>query len=123
MNKPTTCSMLLPRVWSQWIVKIRSFEFIILIIAFVYLTAMVASGLSTNFDKNISMHVKGIQGNEKLDILMITVTSFADLSTLIIIDIIITIITRTSQMGLIFLICIVFIVISRSYLKPVIAQL
>ena len=46
---------------------------------------MVASGLSTNFDKLINMHVKGIQGNEKLDILMITVTSLGDLSTLVII--------------------------------------
>ena len=122
MNKPTTCSMLLPRVWSQWIVKIRSFEFIILIIAFVCITAMVASGLNTNFDKNNNMHVKGIQGNEKLDILMITVTSLGDLSTLVIIGIIITIIRRTRKMGLIFLISIVFIAISISYLKPVIGR-
>ncbi len=121
MNKPTTCSMLLPRVWSQWIVKIRSFEFIILTIAFVCLTAMVASGLSTNFDKNINM--KGVQGNEKLNILMITVTSLGDLSTLIIIGIIITIIRRTRKMGLIFLISIVFIAISITYMKPVIGRL
>lgn len=113
--------MLLPRVWSQWIVKIRSFEFIILTIAFVCLTAMVASGLSTNFDKNINM--KGVQGNEKLDILMITVTSLGDLSTLIIIGIIITIIRRTRKMGLIFLISIVFISISITYMKPVIGRL
>jgi undecaprenyl-diphosphatase len=82
---------------------------------------MVASGLSTNFDKNINM--KGVQGNEKLNILMITVTSLGDLSTLIIIGIIITIIRRTRKMGLIFLISIVFIAISITYMKPVIGRL
>lgn len=115
--------MSLLRVWSQWIVKIRSFEFIILTIAFVCLTAVVASGFSTNLDKIINMHVKGIQGNQKLDILMIAVTSLGDLSTLVIIGIIITIIRRTRKMGLIFLISIVFIAISISYLKPVIGRL
>jgi undecaprenyl-diphosphatase len=122
MNTPTTCSMPLPRIWPQWIVKIRSFEFMVLTVALVFLTVMVASGLSTNFDKLINMHVKGIQGNEKLYILMITVTSLGDLSTLVIIGIIITIIRRTRKMGLIFLISIVFIAISISYLKPVIGR-
>src|SRR5437660_2870512 len=122
MNTPTTCSMPLARVWPQWIVKIRSFEFMVLTVALVFLTVMVASGLSTNFDKLINMHVKGIQGNEKLDILMITVTSLGDLSTLVIIGIILTIIRRTRKMGLIFLISIVFIGISIIYLKPVIGR-
>jgi undecaprenyl-diphosphatase len=94
----------------------------ILIFASVCLTVVVASGLSINFDKIVNMLMKGFQGNEKLDILMITVTSLGDLSTLIIIGMIITIIRRTRKMGLIFLISIVFIAISISYLKPVIGR-
>ena len=114
--------MQLSRVWAHWIVKIRSFEFMILAIAFVCLSAMVASGLTTSFDKIINAHVKDVQGNEKLDILMIAITSFGDLSTLVIIGIILTIIRRTRKVGLIFLISIVFIAISIIYLKPVIGR-
>lgn len=94
----------------------------ILIFAFVCLTVVVTSGLSINFDKIVNMLMKGFQGNEKLDILMITITSLGDLSTLVIIGMIITIIRRTRKMGLIFLISIVFIAISISYLKPVIGR-
>jgi undecaprenyl-diphosphatase len=112
----------LSRVWTHWVVKIRSFEFMILAIAFFCLSALVASGLTTSFDKIINTHVKDFQGNQKLDILMITVTSLGDLSTLVIIGIILTIIRRTRKMGLIFLISIVFIGISIIYLKPVIGR-
>ena len=112
----------LSHVWAHWIVKIRSFEFMILALAFFCLSALVASGLTTSFDKIINAHMKYVQGNEKLDILMITVTSLGDLSTLVIIGIILTIIRRTRKMGLIFLISIVFIGISIIYLKPVIGR-
>jgi undecaprenyl-diphosphatase len=114
--------MQLSQVWPQWIVKIRSFEFMILAIAFVFLSATVASGLTTSFDKVIITHVKDAQGNERLDILMIIITSLGDVSTLVIIGIILTIIRRTRKTGLIFLISIVFIAISIIYLKPVIGR-
>jgi undecaprenyl-diphosphatase len=122
MHRPIKCSMDLSRVWAHWVVKIRSFEFMILAIAFFCLSALVASGLTTSFDKTINAHVKDFQGNQKLDILMITVTSLGDLSTLVIIGIILTIIRRTRKMGLIFLISIVFIGILIIYLKPVIGR-
>jgi undecaprenyl-diphosphatase len=122
MHRPIKCSMDLSRVWAHWVVKIRSFEFMILAIAFFCLSALIASGLTTSFDKIINAQVKDFQGNQKLDILMITVTSLGDLSTLVIIGIILTIIRRTRKMGLIFLISIVFIGISIIYLKPVIGR-
>jgi undecaprenyl-diphosphatase len=114
--------MPLPRIWTHWIVKIRSFEFIILSIAFVCITAMVALGFTANFDEFINLRVKSVQGNEKLDILMITLTSLADVSTLLIVGVILTVIRRTRKMGLIFLISVVFIAISIIYLKPLIGR-
>lgn len=110
------------RLWPQWIVEIRSFEFIILAIAFVCITAMVAFGLTTNLDYFINARVKDIQGNENLDILMITLTSLSDVSTILIIGVILTVIRRTRKMGLIFLISIVFIAILIIYLKPVVGR-
>jgi undecaprenyl-diphosphatase len=114
--------MPLPCIWTQWIVKIRSFEFMILTFAFICITAMVAFGLTTYFDGIINTRVKGVQGNENMDILMITLTSLGDVSTLLIIGVILTIIRRTRKMGLIFLLTIVFIAISIIYIKPVIGR-
>lgn len=122
MNKPIKCSIPLPCIWAQWIVKIRSFEFMILGIAFVCITAMVAFGLTTYFDGIIATWVKSLQGNEKMDIFMIILTSFSDVSTLLIIGVILTIIRRTRRMGLIFLLSMVFIAISIIYIKPVIGR-
>ena len=102
--------------------KIRSFEFTILAIAFVCITAMVAFGLTTYFDGIITKWVKSLQGNEKIDIFMIIITSFSDVSTLVIIGVILTIIRRTRRMGLIFLLSMVFIAISIIYIKPVIGR-
>jgi undecaprenyl-diphosphatase len=122
MNKPIKCSIPLPCIWTQWLVKIRSFEFTILAIAFVCITAMVAFGLTTYFDGIIATWVKSLQGNEKMDIFMIILTSFSDVSTLLIIGVILTIIRRTRRMGLIFLLSMVFIAISIIYIKPVIGR-
>ena len=102
--------------------KIRSFEFTILAIVFVCITAMVAFGLTTYFDGIITKWVKSFQGNEKMDIFMIIITSFSDVSTLVIIGVILTIIRRTRRMGLIFLLSMVFIAISIIYIKPVIGR-
>jgi undecaprenyl-diphosphatase len=122
MNKAIKCSIPLFCIWRQWIVKIRSFEFTILAIAFVCITAMVAFGLTTYFDGIITKWVKSLQGNEKIDIFMIIITSFSDVSTLVIIGVILTIIRRTRRMGLIFLLSMVFIAISIIYIKPVIGR-
>lgn len=122
MNKAIKCSIPLPCIWAQWIVKIRSFEFTFLAIAFFCITAMVAFGLTTYFDGIIATWVKSLQGNEKMDIFMIILTSSSDVSTLLIIGVILTIIRRTRRMGLIFLLSMVLIAISIIYIKPVIGR-
>jgi undecaprenyl-diphosphatase len=122
MNNPTRCSVSLPRFWTQWIVKIRSFEFMILAIAFICITCMVAFGLTTYFDGIIATWAEGLQGNEKMDILMIILTSLSDVSTLLIIGVILTILRRTRRIGLIFLLSMVLIAISIIYIKPVIGR-
>jgi undecaprenyl-diphosphatase len=94
----------------------------ILTFAFICITAMVAFGLTTYFDGIINTRVKGVEGNENMDILMMTLTSLGDVSTLLIIGVILTIIRRTRKMGLIFLLTIVFIAISIIYIKPVIGR-
>jgi undecaprenyl-diphosphatase len=103
-------------------VKIRSLEFMILAIAFICITGMVAFGLTTYFDGIIATWAKGLQGNARMDIIMIILTSFSDVSTLLIIGVILTILRRTRRIGLIFLLSMVFIAISIIYIKPVIGR-
>jgi len=94
----------------------------ILAIAFICITTVVTFGLTTYFDGIIATWAKCLQGNEKIDIFMIILTSFSDVSTLLIIGVILTIIRRTRRMGLIFLLSMVFIAISIIYIKPLIGR-
>ncbi len=110
-------------LFSQWLIKIRSLEFAILVTIFVALTFLVSLGLTSDLDKSINMSIENIQGNKYLDIFMVIVTSLGDLSTLLIIGIILTIIRRTRRQGLIFLISMVFIAILIIYIKPLVGRL
>lgn len=122
MDKLINYALLLPQVRTIRATKVRSFEYLALIVAFVILTALVASGLTANFDKTISLHVKSLQGNERLDTAIIAITSFGDVTTVVIIGVILTIIRRTRKVGLIFLITIVFVAIAVMYSKPIIGR-
>jgi undecaprenyl-diphosphatase len=86
------------------------------------ITAMVVSGLTSNFDNIVSRYFKSLQGNEHVDALMIGVTVLGDVSTVIIIAILLAIIRRTRKSGIILLITIVIIAILVMYLKPIIAR-
>jgi undecaprenyl-diphosphatase len=112
----------LSNLWPSWIIGIKSKQLIILVIIFVVLTAMVASDVTVRFDNFIITYFKSIQGNKSVDAMMITVTSFGDVFTLLIIAIILTIIRRTRKMGMIFLIAIVIIAIAVMYIKPIIGR-
>jgi undecaprenyl-diphosphatase len=112
----------LSNLWPSWIIGIKSKQLIILVIIFLVLTAMVASGVTAGFDNFIGTYFKSIQGSKSVDAVMITVTSFGDVFTLLIVAVILTIIRRTRKMGMIFLIAIVIIAILVMYIKPVIGR-
>jgi undecaprenyl-diphosphatase len=122
MDKLITYALLLPQVRRIRATRVRSYEFAVLIVAFFGLTTFVASGLTTNFDKTINLHVRSLQGNERLDMAMIAITSFGDVTTLVVIGVILTVFRRTRKVGLIFLITIVFVAITVMYFKPIIGR-
>ena len=99
------------KLWPQWLVKIRSPQFIMLVVMFITLTTMVASAWTFKFDYIINKYFLSLQGNKNLDLVMITFTLFGDVSTLVVVGIIFTIIRRTRKMGMIFLINIVMLAI------------
>jgi len=112
----------LSKLWPEWLIKIRSFQLIVLLTLFGIITAMVVSGLASNFDNIVSRYFKSLQGNERVDALMIGVTVLGDVSTVIIVAILLAIIRRTRKSGIILLITIVIIAILVMYLKPIMAR-
>src|SRR5918912_667299 len=108
------------KIWPQWLVKIRSPQFIMLVIIFIILTTIVASGLTLKFDYIINKYFFSLQGSKNLDLVMITFTLFGDVSTLVLVGIIFTVIRRTRKMGMIFLINIVMLTIIIIYIKPLV---
>ena len=103
--------------------KLRSPQFVIIIVFFVILTALVATQLSVELDQAISRYVSGNPpASDLISMLIIAVTSLGDVVTLVIISIVLSIIRRTRRQGLILLITILLTVIILTYIKPVVAR-
>jgi undecaprenyl-diphosphatase len=89
---------------------------------FIALTVAVALGLTSGFDNFLYMYFRSAHRSANVDAVMITATSFGDVSTLLIIAVILTIIRRTRKMGMIFLTTIVVTAILVMYIKPLIGR-
>jgi len=101
-----------------WMIRTRSMHFVVLVIAFVAFSVVVALGVTSGPDDAASRYFKSIHGNAGLDAAMIVITSIGDVTTLFILGIILTIIRRTRKVGMIFLIALVVIVVLVMYMKP-----
>jgi undecaprenyl-diphosphatase len=89
---------------------------------FIALTVAVALGFTSGFDNFLYMYFRSAHRSANVDAVMITATSFGDVSTLLIIAVILTIIRRTRKMGMIFLTTIVVTAILVMYIKPLIGR-
>lgn len=112
--------MQLTSLWPTWIIEIRSMQLIVLVIIFLTLTIMVALHVTVGFDNFITKYFKSVQGNIGVDTVMIIVTSFGDVFSLVIVATVLTLIRRTRKIGMIFLIAIVVIAILVMYIKPLV---
>jgi undecaprenyl-diphosphatase len=97
-------------------------QLIVLVTIFVTLTALVASHLTVRFDNFITTYFKSMQGSISVDTIVIIVTSFGDVFSLVVVATILTLIRRTRKIGMIFLIAIVVIAILVMYIKPLIGR-
>lgn len=103
--------------------KLRSPQFVIIITLFFLLTALVATKATSSVDSAISLYASNIPpGSDMISLLIIGVTSFGDVVTLVIISIVLSIIRRTRKHGLILLITILLTVILLTYIKPIVAR-
>lgn len=97
-------------------------QLMVLVIIFVTLTALVASHLTSRFDNFVTTYFKSIQRSGNVDAIMIIITSFGDVFSLVIVATILTFVRRTRKIGMIFLVAIVVIAILVLYIKPLIGR-
>ena len=103
--------------------KLRSPQFVTVLILFAILTILVATQLTMDLDLAISSYVSSVQpASDLISMVTIAVTSLGDVVTLVIISIVLSIISRTRRQGLILLITILSIVILLTYLKPIVGR-
>jgi undecaprenyl-diphosphatase len=114
--------VLLSHFWPSWIIPIRSTQFFALVVFFAILSMLVILGSTAAIDTMVSRYFESIQGNENLNSLIIIITTFGDVFSLVIVAIILTIIRRTRKTGMIFLISIVILTILVMYIKPLVGR-
>jgi undecaprenyl-diphosphatase len=103
--------------------KLRSPQFVTVVIIFAMLTTLVATQLTMDLDLPISSYISSIQpASDLISMVTIAVTSLGDVVTLVIISIVLCIISRTRRQGLILLITILSIVILLTYFKPIVGR-
>jgi undecaprenyl-diphosphatase len=97
-------------------------QLMVLVIIFVMLTILVASHLTSGFDNFISTYFESIQTTGSVDAIMMVITSFGDVFSLVVVATILTLVRRTRKIGMIFLVAIVVIAILVLYIKPLIGR-
>ena len=103
--------------------KLRSPQFVTVVIIFAMLTTLVATQLTMDLDLPISSYISSIQpASDLISMVTIAVTSLGDVVTLVIISIVFCLISRTRRQGLILLITILSIVVLLTYFKPIVGR-
>lgn len=103
--------------------KIRSFNFLYLVLSFILLSLFVNLGLLVNTDNFLTISLDAlIEKNPLTTNVILAITSMGDVVTMVILAIILTIIRRTRKLGMIFLISIVILSITIMYMKPIIGK-
>lgn len=97
-------------------------SFVALVVAFIVFSVIVGSGIIFSADNSASRFFKSIQGNPRIDGVMIVVTSSGDVTTSFFFGVIITIIRRTRKVGMVFLIALIVLVVGVMYIKPLIGR-
>ena len=101
----------------NWLFDIRSRSFVLLVILFLILTAIVNSGITESFDQNIMLFFSENVGNPTLDLFMQYVNESGDVFNMLIFGIILLIIPKTRRIGITLMILLVLATLLTGYIK------
>jgi len=101
----------------KWFFDLRSRPFILLVIAFIFVTILVHFEITAQFDESVAEYFQSILGNPGLDLLMQSITVAGDVPSMLGFGIILLIIRKTRRIGITIMILLVFATILTGYIK------
>lgn len=101
----------------NWIFDIRSRSFVLLVIAFVFVTLLVVFEVTESFDQSVVFFVNENSGNSTLDTIMQLITESGDSFYMLGFGILMLIIKKTRRIGITLMILIVLATILTGYIK------
>ena len=101
----------------KWIFDIRSRPFFVLVLVFLFVTFLVYSKITQQFDESIVSFFHSIAGNPILDLFMQSVTEAGDVFYMLVFAALLVIIKKTRRIGVVLLILLVLTTILTGYIK------
>jgi undecaprenyl-diphosphatase len=101
----------------KWIYDVRSRPFVILVLAFIFITISVLLGITAEFEESVVEYFQSILGNQFLDLLMQSITETGDVIYMLIFGAILLIVRKTRRIGITLMILLVFTTILTGYIK------
>jgi len=101
----------------KWFFDLRSRPFVLLVIAFIFVTILVHFEITAQFDESVAKYFQSILGNPGLDLLMQSITEAGDIYYMLGFGIILLIIRKTRRIGITIMILLVIATILTGYIK------
>ena len=101
----------------KWIFDIRSRPFLVLSISFLFVTLLVYSKTTQQFDESTALFFQSISGNQALDLFMQSVTEAGDVFYMLAFAGILVIIKKTRKIGVVLMILLVLTTLLTGYIK------
>ena len=101
----------------KWIFDIRSRPFFVLVLVFLFVTFLVYSKITQQFDESIVSFFHSIAGNSILDLFMQVVSEAGDVRYMVVFAAILVIIKKTRKIGVLLLLLLVLTTILTGYIK------
>ena len=101
----------------DWIFDIRSRSFVLLVVLFLFLTALVYNDITKPFDDAVVFAFSQMVGNPTFDIIMQSITESGDVFNMLAFGIVILLIPKTRRVGITLMILIVLSTLLTGYIK------
>ena len=101
----------------NWIFDIRSRSFVLLVVLFLFLTALVYNDITKPFDDAVVFAFSQMVGDPTVDIIMQSITESGDVFNMLAFGIVILLIPKTRRVGITLMILIVLSTLLTGYIK------
>ena len=101
----------------KWFFDLRSRPFVLLVIAFIFVTILVQFEITAQFDESVAEYFQSILGNPGLDLLMESITEAGNVYYMLGFGMILLIIRKTRRIGITIMILLVIATLLTGYIK------